>query len=382
MKIMHLADLHIGKIVNGYNMLEDQRYILQQILEAMIDRKIELLLIAGDVYDRTIPAVEAVVLFDWFLSELTDMKIKVIIINGNHDSVDRLSFGNSIFSKNNIHISKPFNGNIENVSFEDEYGKITVYMLPFFKPMLARHIYENQDIVSYEDGVREAVNRIELNQNDRNIIISHNFVVASGEEVIESDSENMISVGGVDKVNYKIFDGFDYVALGHIHRPQKVGRDSVRYAGSPLKYSFSEVNHKKALPIIELKEKGNISLEYEELRPIRDLRIIRDTLDNLTSNKWTSVGNVEDYIEAILTDDMELLDPIKELKRYYPNIMIVQQERYMKTESSELRKVEIKNKKPMELIEEFFDYNNTELDEAIKNIVVDMYEEGIKRCKE
>lgn len=261
MKIMHLSDLHLGKCILEQSLIEDQKYILNQVIDIIKSKNIDVVLIAGDVYDKGIPNVEAVRLFSDFLSRLYQLRVKVYIVSGNHDSKDRLSFGNELFVDNGVYIEGIFDGKLKSVEMEDEYGKVLIYMLPFVKPADVGGDYSDNSMNSYSDAVRCIIENIEIDKNNRNVIMIHQFVTANGVKVERCDSENL-SLGGIDNVDVSILNDFDYVAMGHVHRPQKLIRDTIRYAGSPLKYSFSEVNHKKSVPIIELKEKGNIILNW------------------------------------------------------------------------------------------------------------------------
>jgi len=375
MKILHLADLHLGKLVLEHSMIEDQRYILDRIIEKVSEYKVDCVLICGDIYDRGIPSVEAVNLFSIFLTNLYKLKVKVFVISGNHDSKDRLSFGNELFTLNGVFIEGVFNGELKCVSIDDEYGKINIYMLPFIKPIDVRK-YFDKDIDSYNNAVSCIIENTKINKEERNIIMVHQFVIGTGVELIESDEE-VISLGGIDNIDVELFDDFDYVALGHLHGPQKVGREEVRYAGSPLKYSFSEVNQKKSLCIIDVKEKGNIHIELVPLEPMRDMRIIRGPIDKLLDYEVYSSGNVDDYIEALVLDDDYVVDAIFKLRSVYPNIL--------KLEYSNNRtllfnnnddELDVRDKSPIELFKNFyFKQNNIELDKKGINLVNDVIKE-------
>ena len=320
MKIMHLADLHLGKSILEQSLIEDQKYILDKIVNIVKNNEIDVVLVVGDVYDKAIPNVEAVKLFSEFLSKLYKLSVKVFVISGNHDSKDRLSFGNELFIDNDVYIEGIFDGELKSYQLEDEFGKVNIYMLPFVKPADVRRYYPDNVTTSYHDAVKCIVDNTKLDSKDRNIIMVHQFVTASGVDIIRSESES-ISLGGIDNVDVSLFDCFDYVAMGHIHRPQKLIKDTIRYAGSPLKYSFSEVNYKKSVPIIEFREKGNVSIDLVPLVPLRDMIIIRGSLDELLSEEYYSKIDCNSYINAVITDDDYVIDAIGKLRVVYKNIL-------------------------------------------------------------
>ena len=250
MKFIHISDLHLGKRVNEFSMLEEQKYILQQVLDTVQNEAADAVLIAGDIYDKPVPPAEAVVLFDTFLTRLSQMKKEVFIISGNHDSAERLSFGSSLFTAEGIHIAPVFEGNMEKVSLWDDAGEVCVYLLPFIKPSTVRRFYE-EDLTDYTKTVQTVIEHTPVDTSKRNVLVAHQFVTGAG----RCDSEE-VSVGGLDNVDASVFEPFDYVALGHIHNAQHCSRESVRYCGTLLKYSFSEVNHIKSITVVEVKEKG------------------------------------------------------------------------------------------------------------------------------
>jgi exonuclease SbcD len=311
MRIMHLSDLHFGKLVLEQSMIEDQKYIVDEILKIVKSKEIDMVLIAGDVYDKGIPSIEAVNLFSYFLTSLYQLSVKVLVISGNHDSKDRLSFGNELFSLNGVYIEGTFKGSLRKEVFYDDYGKLNIYMLPFVKPIDVRGYYPNCEINSYQEAIKCILDNTDINKSERNIIMIHQFVTASGVDVLRSDSES-ISLGGLDNVDFSLFDDFDYVAMGHIHGGQKLIRNTVRYAGSPLKYSFSEVNQNKSVCIIDFKCRDDIDIELVPLIGIRDMRIIKGPMDKLLDRDVYSLGNVDDYIEAVITDDEYIVDAVFE----------------------------------------------------------------------
>lgn len=379
MKIMHLSDLHLGKSILEQSLIEDQRYILDRIIDIIVDKKIDVVLIAGDVYDKGIPNVEAVRLFSDFLARMYDKKVKVFIISGNHDSKDRLSFGNELFVDNGVYIEGIFDGKLKIIELEDDYGKVLIYMLPFVKPADVRGYFSDKEINSYQDAVKAILDDANIDSSNRNIIMVHQFVTANGVEVERSESENL-SLGGIDNIDVSLFDSFDYVAMGHIHRGQKLIRDTVRYAGSPLKYSFSEVNHKKSVPIIELKEKGNIGIELVDLMPIRDMRVIKGKLDNLLDKNIVSLGNIDDYISATITDEDYIMDAIGKLRSVYKNILRLEYDNKRTViVANNLECDNVNNKSEIDLFSEFYlKQNNVELDDIRLNIVNNV----IKECME
>ena len=278
MKFIHLSDLHLGKRVNEFSMLEDQEYILTKIINIIDEQKPNGIIIAGDVYDKSVPSAEAVELFDDFLVRLSKRDLKVFVISGNHDSAERIAFGGRLMDKSGIFMSPVYNGEVEPIVLSDEFGEINVYMLPFVKPSNVRRFFPDSEILSYTDAVKVAVDAMNIDPSKRNILITHQFV--TGAERTESED---VSVGGSDNVDASVFAAFDYVALGHIHRGQKCGGgDFIRYSGTPLKYSFSEANDSKTVTVVDIKAKGDISLEFVPLVPKRDMVEIKGTYEELT----------------------------------------------------------------------------------------------------
>lgn len=372
MKLMHLSDLHIGKRVNEFSMIEDQKYILSQILSILDQEQADGVLLAGDVYDKPIPSVEAVQLFDSFLTRLADRKIPVFVISGNHDSAERMSFGANLMESRDVHISGVYNGNIEKVTLTDEYGTACIYLLPFLKPATVRHALEEAEINSYQDAVKAAVDAMEIDTAGRNILVAHQFV--TGASRCESEE---IMVGGLDQVDASLFDAFDYVALGHLHSPQKVGRETVRYCGTPLKYSFSEAEQEKSVTIVELKEKGNTKIRKIPLHPLRDMRKIRGTYLQVTEKSFYEGTNTEDYLQVTLTDEEDVLDGMQKLRVIYPNLMRLE---YDNQRTRENRSVEaarsVEEKSGLELFEEFFELqNNQPMSEQQQSFVRDLIQE-------
>lgn len=354
MKFVHLSDLHLGKRVNGYSMIEDQKYILIKILNVIDEQKAEAVVIAGDVYDKPIPPTEAVQLFDDFLFRLVERNLQILVISGNHDSPERIAFGSRFMDKSGVHMSQVYNGKNDLVELKDKYGKVNFYMLPFVKPSNVRRFFEGEEINTYTDAVRVAVSHMNVNKKARNVIITHQFVTGAQ----RSESET-IAVGGTDNVDSYVFDDFDYVALGHIHGPQNVGKNTVRYCGTPLKYSFSEISHKKSVTVVEMKGKGNVKVSTVELTPKLDMREIKGTYEELTFKKNYENTNTEDYLHIILTDEEDVADAVAKLRCVYPNLMKLDYDNTRTRNSFALTQAEETEKKSdTELLSEFFEKQN------------------------
>jgi len=358
MKFLHISDLHLGKRVNEFSMIEDQKYILTKIINIIDEEKPDGLLIAGDVYDKSIPSEEAVRLLDDFLGKIARRKLETFIISGNHDSAVKLSFASEIIDVSGIHISPVYNGEVKPYEMEDEYGKVCVYMLPFIKPVNVRAVFPDEEIGDYTDACRVAIEHMNVDRNVRNILVAHQFVTGAQ----RSESEE-INVGGLDNVDVSVFDDFDYVALGHIHGPQKIKRDTVRYCGTPLKYSFSECNHKKSVTVIEIGEKGEgcVNLRTVDLVPLHDMRQIKGTYLEVTEKKNYEGTAVEDYVQVTLTDEEDIMDAMAKLRLIYPNIMKLSYDNKRTRDSHEvLEAAEVENKSPLELFEEFYEVQNNQ----------------------
>lgn len=354
MKLIHLSDLHIGKRVNEFSMLEDQKYILKVILNIIDDEKPDGILIAGDVYDKSVPSAEAVQLLDDFLCRLAERKLPTFIISGNHDSAERLSFGSRLMNISGIHLSPVYNGKVEPLTLTDEYGRVNIYMLPFIKPVNVRRFFLDSEIESYTDAIRVAVDSMNVDRNERNIIITHQFVTGAS----RSESEE-ISVGGSDNVDAAAFDAFDYVALGHIHGPQKIGREAVRYCGTPLKYSFSEANHKKSVTIVEMGEKGRTEIRTAALVPLRDLREIKGRYEEIVLKESYEGTSTDDYMHITLTDEEDIPDVMNRLRVIYPNIMKLDYDNKRTRSNQSVGMAEdIEKKTPLELFSEFYQDRN------------------------
>ncbi len=363
MKFLHISDLHIGKRVNEFSMTEDQKYILNQILRIAEQERAEAVLIAGDVYDKSMPSAEAVQIFDWFLTGLADLGKTVIAVSGNHDSPERIALGGALMRGRGVYVSPVYRGEALEVELRDEYGDISVHLLPFLKPATLRHALEgrqeeeeNRLPESYQEALEIAVKRMEIDVKKRNILVAHQFVTGAG----RCDSEE-VSVGGLDNVDASVFDDFDYVALGHIHSPQSVGRETVRYCGTPLKYSFSEAEQEKSVTVLEMGEKGDVVLSTVPLVPLRDMRKIRGSYGEVMSRSFYQDTNTEDYVQITLTDEEDIPDGLQKLRTVYPNLMQVA---YDNSRTRQDRTVEAaeqaERKSELELFGEFFELQNNQ----------------------
>lgn len=321
MKLFHLSDLHLGKRVYAFSMLPDQRYVLEQVCTLAEKHQPDGILLSGDLYDKPIPPVEAVQLLDEFFTRMQQMGIAVYAISGNHDSAGRVDFGSRILQQQNLHICGAFDGKLYHVQKEDAFGEIHFYLLPFLKPATVSAFREGGESLTYAEAVKWALETANVDTTKRNVLLAHQFVTWKG-TAEESDSETK-TLGGVDEMDASLFFDFDYVALGHLHSPQRIGRDTIRYGGSPLKYSFSELRQKKGVTLVELGEKGNVTTEFLPLEPLHPLREIKGTLDDLLEAA-EEAGGSEDYVRVILTDEGAVYDPVGRLRVYYPNLMTLE----------------------------------------------------------
>jgi len=316
MKLMHLSDLHLGKLVNGFSMLEDQKYILNQILALAQQEQPDGILIAGDVYDKRVPSAEAVGLLDSFLTELVQAG-PVFLISGNHDSAERLAFGGRLMTAAGVYVSPVYDGTVRTVTLRDEFGPVHIHLLPFLKPVQVRRFYPEAEITSYTDAVRTALAGLDLEDGERHVLLTHQLV--TGAE--RSDSEEL-SIGGSENVDAEVFDGFDYVALGHLHGPQRAGGAHIRYCGTPLKYSFSEANHHKSVTFVTLGERGSVEITTRDLHPLRDLKEIRGTYQELMARSYyQDSGLPEQYLHITLTDEEDVPEALGRMRQVYPYIM-------------------------------------------------------------
>lgn len=380
MKIIHTADWHIGKIVNEFSMIDDQRYILNSLIDLIKEEKPDVLVIAGDLYDRSIPPVEAVELLDEVFNRiLLELKTPVLAIAGNHDGAERLSFGSRLLINNGLYISGIFDGEAKKAVLEDKFGQVNFYLLPYADPRQVKHIMEDDEITSHNIAFKKVIDKIKSNMKDngRNVLVAHGYITKLGENTAETcDSERPLSIGGTDLVDYESFTCFNYTALGHLHGPQRVGEDKIRYSGSLLKYSFSETNHKKGVTIVDINEKGEALVKHMELHPKRDMRIIKGPINSLIDPAVYKEGNTNDYVYATLTDEGELVDPISKLRAVYPNIMGLGRENSEAREKSRTAASEgYKTKSKAELFEEFFlSINGTALSDEGRNVINDVVE--------
>ena len=356
MKLLHLSDLHLGKRVNEFSMLEDQEYILEEILRVLDGEQPDAVLIAGDVYDKPVPPAEAVQLFDKFLTKLAAKNTQTFLISGNHDSSERLAFGARLMEGSGIHISPVYGGEVKPVELADEFGPVRVYLLPFVKPASVRRFFPEREIGSYTEAVAAAVDAMDLDPGVRNVLVTHQFVTGAS----RSESEE-ISVGGSDNVDVSVFDGFDYVALGHIHGPQNIGSERVRYCGTPLKYSFSEVKHAKSVTIAELGKKGELTVRTVPLIPKRDLAEIRGTYMELTAKAFYEGKNREDYYHITLTDEEDIRDAVGRLRVIYPNLMKLDYDNLRTRLGGRVEAArQVEKKTPLELFAEFYRKQNNQ----------------------
>jgi len=360
MKFLHTADLHIGKVVNEFSMIEDQRLILKQIKEIALERAVDGVLLAGDIYDRAIPSGEAVLLLDDFLTTLAQKGIWVFLISGNHDSSERLSFGGQILARQKIAIGSIYRGELDTYLLEGEKEKVEIVLLPYVKPAYAdaKNCNEAVENILNRYAEQKSLTDSQKNESDkpvRRILMTHYFVTDAGKEPELSDSESTIHVGGLDNVEVSLFEAFDYVALGHIHKPQQIGNRNVYYAGTPLKYSFGEVNQQKSVRYLELNGRDEVITETIPLRPVREMRKVRGSLKEIMERAVWDDACREDYIQAVLTDRNELIDPIGTLRSVYPNVMQIVREKEGMAESRPQTDILIKEKEPLALFEEFYE---------------------------
>ena len=354
MKFFHLADLHLGKRVNGFPMIEDQKIILDQILELADTEHPDAVVIAGDVYDKSIPSVEAVNLMDDFLVELVKRNLQVFIISGNHDSAERISYGGRVMEQSGIHISPRISG-CGPIRLDDQYGPLYIYLIPYIHPSVVREAYPEEKVTDWTQAMEVLIRNAHVDPAARNIAVAHQYVTASGVRPEECDSEQK-HIGGLDNVDYSVFDAFDYVALGHLHGPQRIGRDTVRYAGSPLKYSFSEEKHKKSVTLVEIKEKGQVEYRQLPLVPARDFKTLRGTFSEVMSPGFTAPLSAEDYYRIILTDEQDVDQALARLRKYfYKNLMDLEYDNTRtRTQSDIDAGEEALEKEPIEVLQELF----------------------------
>ena len=369
MKLIHISDLHLGKRINEFSMLEDQRYILEQIVKICVEEHADALLLAGDIYDRPIPPAEAVTMLDWFFNALVSQKIQVCAISGNHDSAERIAFGAGLMKQSGVHLSSVYDGSTQKIILTDEFGEVLVYLLPFVRPSIVRHALGREEIQTYQDAVSAAVQRMDIDPSKRNILVAHQFVTGAG----RCDSED-IMVGGVDNVDASIFEAFDYTALGHIHSPQNVGI-GIRYCGTPLKYSVSEAGQEKSVTVIEMGKKGDVAVRMIPLIPKRDLRTIHGSYMEVTARTFYQGTNTDDYVQITLTDEEDIPDGMQKLRTIYPNLLsLTYDNQRTRTQQTIEPQEATQQKTEQELFEELYEkQNNQPMSEEQQQFIKELF---------
>ena len=379
---MHLADLHLGKRVNGFSMMEDQEYILNRILEIMEEEQPDGLLIAGDVYDKTIPPAEAVRLMDDFLTAVAAKHVPVFLISGNHDSAERVAFGHQLMQGSGIWISPVYDGTIRHHTLEDRWGEVNIYLVPFLRPSVVRSFFPDVEIEDYTDALRTIIEDLQVDTSRRNVVLAHQFVTAAGALPETCDSEQL-SVGGLDRVDGSVFSPFDYTALGHLHGPQRVGSETIRYAGSPLKYSFSELHQKKSVTVVELREKGETEIRQIPLQPRREMIELRGTFEEILAEARQKGEPQTDYYHMILTDETDVVDALSRLREYYPNIMLLDYDNRRTRSQKEVEQLDrVEERTPGELFAALYEQQNgQEMDsdrkEYLDGLIREIWEEQV-----
>ena len=356
MRFLHLSDLHLGKRVCEFSMLDDQRFILEKILSLLDTHPVDAVLLAGDLYDKPVPPAEAVRLLDWFLTELAGRQLPIFAISGNHDSAERIAFGAHLLAGSRVYVSPVFTGAPAPIPLTDEYGPVDVYLLPFLKPAVVRHVWPDEPIESYNDALGCALRHCALCPDHRSVLVAHQFV--AGAAACESEEP---SVGGLDCVDAALFDGFDYVALGHLHSPQKVGRDTLRYCGTPLKYSFSEAHQHKSATFVELGRKGDVTLSTVPLTPRHDLREVRGSYLELTDRRNYEGTATDDYLHITLTDEQDVPEALARLRVIYPNLMRLDYDNLRTRTQNELdAPAQAESQTPLEQFAAFYQLQNNQ----------------------
>lgn len=379
---MHLADLHLGKRVNGFSMMEDQEYILNRILEIMEEEQPDGLLIAGDVYDKTIPPAEAVRLMDDFLTAVAAKHVPVFLISGNHDSAERVAFGHQLMQGSGIWISPVYDGTIRHHTLEDRWGEVNIYLIPFLRPSVVRSFFPDVEIEDYTDALRTIIEDLQVDTSRRNVVLAHQFVTAAGALPETCDSEQL-SVGGLDRVDGSVFSPFDYTALGHLHGPQRVGSETIRYAGSPLKYSFSELHQKKSVMVAEFREKGETEIRQIPLQPRREMIELRGTFEEILAEARQKGEPQTDYYHMILTDETDVVDALSRLREYYPNIMLLDYDNRRTRSQKEVEQLDrVEERTPGELFAALYEQQNgQEMDsdrkEYLDGLIREIWEEQV-----
>ena len=356
MKLMHLSDLHLGKLVNGFSMLEDQKYILAQILDMAREEKPDGVLIAGDVYDKRVPAAEAVGVLDGFLTDLAQIA-PVMLISGNHDSAERLAFGGRLMTAAGVYVSPVYDGTVRSVELADGFGPVRVHLLPFLKPVQVRRFFPDVEITNYTDAVRTALSAIDRDDGARHVLVTHQLV--TGAQLCDSEE---LSIGGSENVDPEVFEGFDYVALGHLHGPQRAGGDHIRYCGTPLKYSFSEEKHHKSVTFVNLGEKGRVEITTRPLKPLRDLKTIRGTYQELMARSYYQNTDLpESYLHIVLTDEEDVPEALGRMRQVYPYIMkLTYDNTRTRSNQNPLDRQVDTRKTPLELFRQLYEAQNNQ----------------------
>ena len=379
---MHLADLHLGKRVNGFSMMEDQGYILNRILEIMKEEQPDGLLLAGDVYDKTIPPAEAVRRMDDFLTAVAAKHVPVFLISGNHDSAERVAFGHQLMQGSGIWISPVYDGTIRHHTLEDRWGEVNIYLIPFLRPSVVRSFFPDVEIEDYTDALRTIIEDLQVDTSRRNVVLAHQFVTAAGALPETCDSEQL-SVGGLDRVDGSVFSPFDYTALGHLHGPQRVGSETIRYAGSPLKYSFSELHQKKSVTVAELRAKGETEIRQISLQPRREMTELRGTFEEILEEARKKGEPQTDYYHMILTDEIDVVDALSRLREYYPNIMLLDYDNRRTRSQKEVEQLDrVEERTPGELFAALYEQQNgQEMDsdrkEYLDGLIREIWEEQV-----
>lgn len=356
MKFAHISDLHLGKKVHQFSMIEEQKYILEEIAEIVFREAVDGILIAGDVYDKIYPSAEAVALFDSFLVKMAEKEIKVFVISGNHDSPQRIAFLGKLTKKAGVYLSPVYQGEVEKIVLQDAYGTVNVYLLPFIKPIHVRHFFPEETITNYTESMQVVIKHMNLEPEERNILLAHQFVTGAR----RSDSEE-ISVGGLDNVDGKVFEDFDYVALGHIHKPQKMGKEQIRYCGTPLKYSFSESSDKKSLTILDLKEKGNMEYKEIPLVPMHDMVKIRGKFADVMKPGNFPGLDTGSFLHVTLLDEQDVAEAFARLSSVYPNLMRMEYDNLRTREKKQLAIPEPEKKSgPVEMFSLLYETMNNQ----------------------
>jgi len=365
LKLFHLADLHIGKRYNELSLIDDQRYILDKILSLCDSEKPDGVIIAGDVYDKSVPSAEAVELFDLFLNGLSERGLKTFIISGNHDCAERVAFGSKLMRASGVYVAPVYDGSVKPVVLSDAYGEINFYLLPFVKPATVRRFF-GEDIDGYTAALAAVVNAMGVDASVRNVLVAHQFVTGSR----QSGSEELV-VGDLGNVDAAVFSPFDYVALGHVHGAQNVGTDSVRYCGTPLKYSLSEANDEKSVTVVELGEKGKLCVKTLPLQPMRDVREIKGTYDELTRKSYyDGAAFRNDLLHIVLTDEDEVTDALSKLRLIYPNVMSLRYDNVRTRENASEKLEALPARSPLEMFSSLYEaQNNAELSEKQRELV-------------